>query len=654
MVDLSENRMGGSIPAGIFNISSLESVDMTSNNFSGTLPSTMGNNLSNLEYLFLNNNSLTGNIPESISNSSKLITISLHSNKFGGPIPVSFGNLKLLDCLHLYKNNLSNGASDQELSFITSLTNCPKLRDFAVSDNPLDGFLPTSIGNFSSSLKRFYATRCKIKGHLPDEVGKLSHIVNLALGNNEFSGFFPNTFGGLQSLQGLWLGNNKIRSFPTSLCGLPALSTLDLSHNQISGPIPDCIGSVTSLREVHLNSNRLTSRIPSTLWDLKDVLILDLSSNSFTGNLPQQVENLKVATDINLSKNEFTGFIPDNYGSMQNLINFSLGSNKLQGSIPESFGRMISLEWLDLSDNDLSGEIPKTLQGLKSLKYFNVSFNRLRGEIPSGGPFKNFTSQSYESNEALCGNPRLNMQRCHSSSSNRTRLIVALSVIIGSLILTTIFVISWIMMRSRRKGVSSGPDSEFQSSTGERFSLRQIQQGTDGFSQANLLGSGSFGSVYRASFEKGVVVAVKVFNLELENAGKSFKTECEMLSNLRHRNLTKVISACSNLDFKALILEYMHKGSLEQWLYSKAYFLDIMQRLDIMIDVASALDYLHCGYLKPVIHCDLKPSNILLDRDMVGRVTDFGITKLLGEDQSIVHTQTLATIGYMAPGNYLN
>ncbi|KAL8542119.1 hypothetical protein ACS0TY_003105 [Phlomoides rotata] len=646
IMDLNTNRLSGSLPAGIFNISSLENIYVTSNNLSGSLPSTMGNNLPNLKQLFLNYNSLTGNIPESISNSSKLITISMHSNEFGGPIPVSFGNLKSLDCLHLYENNLSNGASDQELSFITSLTNCPKLRDVAVNNNPLDGFLPTSIGNLSTSLRRFYASSCKIKGQLPDEVGNLSHIVNLHLGNNEFSGFFPNSFRGLQSIQGLWLWNNKIRgSFPTSLCGLPALSTLDLSHNQISGPIPDCIGSVTSLRKVRLDSNRLTSRIPSTLWNLKDVLILDLSSNSFSGNLPQQVENLKVATDINLSRNEFTGLIPAAYGSMQNLINFSLGSNKLQGSIPESFGRMISLERLDLSDNDLSGEIPKTLQSLKSLKYFNVSFNRLRGEIP---PFNNSTSQFYESNEALCGDPRLNVQLCRSTSSNKKKLIVVLSVMIGSLILMTIFVVSWIMRR-RRKEASSESDPEFQSSIGERFSHRQIQQGTDGFSQANLLGSGSFGSVYRASFEKGVVVAVKVFNLELEYAGKSFKTECEMLSNLRHRNLTKVISACSNLDFKALILEYMHKGSLEQWLYSDGYFLDIMQRIDIMIDVASALEYLHHGYHKPVIHCDLKPSNILLDRDMVGRVTDFGITKLLGEDQSIVHTQTLATIGYMAP-----
>ena len=95
----------------------------------------------------------------------------------------------------------------------------------------------------------------------------------------------------------------------------------------------------------------------------------------------------------------------------------------------------------------------------------------------------------------------------------------------------------------------------------------------------------------------------------------------------------------------------MPNGSLEKWLYSCNYFLDIMQRINIMIDVASALEYLHLGHPIPVIHCDLKPSNVLLDNDMVAHVGDFGIAKLLGEEDSMKQTMTLATIGYMAPGD---
>ncbi|XVF82882.1 hypothetical protein PTKIN_Ptkin16aG0086400 [Pterospermum kingtungense] len=122
------------------------------------------------------------------------------------------------------------------------------------------------------------------------------------------------------------------------------------------------------------------------------------------------------------------------------------------------------------------------------------------------------------------------------------------------------------------------------------------------------------------------------------------------MSNIVHRNLVKVITCCSTTHFKALVLAFMPTGSLEEWLYSFNHSLDILQRINIMIDVASALEYFHSGHPIPVIHCDLKPSNNLLDKDMVAHVGDFGIAKLLREDDSIKQTMTPATVGYMAPG----
>lgn len=651
ILQLSNNSFSGSIPAGVFNISTLVYIYMVHNKLSGILPPTLGSRLPNLEVIFLYNNTLTGKIPESISNASKLNQIALQQNMFTGSIPTSLGNLRLLECLHLYSNNLTNDASHQELSFITSLTNCPHLEDLTVSGNPLDALIPPSIGNLSKTVKRFSLSGCKIKGRIPDEIGNLSSLVKLRLENNDLSGFLPTTIGGLRGLQGLFLHFNNIQgSLPITLCDMPEISIFYLSQNQISGPIPDCIGNVSSLRNIYLDSNTLNSTIPSSIWNLKDLLQLDLSSNSLTGNLPLGLHNLKVASLIDLSRNSFTGVIPDEYGSMLDLITFSLASNKLQGSIPRSLGKMIGLESLDLSNNNLSGEIPKSLEGLRSLNYFNVSFNKLRGEIPTGGNFKSFNYQSFASNEALCGDdPQLQVPLCGSTRTTTTKtmprrrlILIVSAAVFGSLILATILVITWIMRRRRK-------EEPPQDSSGSRFSYTQIQRATNGFSKENLLGSGSFGSVYLARLEKGVVMAVKVFNLQMEYASKSFETECEMLSKLRHRNLTKVISACSNLDFKALLLEYMQNGSLDDWVHSDGSFLDLMQRLEIMIDVAAALEYLHHGFVKPVIHCDLKPSNILLDGNMVGHVTDFGITKLVGHEESVVHTQTLATLGYMAP-----
>nr|XP_004236659.2 probable receptor-like protein kinase At5g18500 [Solanum lycopersicum] len=93
----------------------------------------------------------------------------------------------------------------------------------------------------------------------------------------------------------------------------------------------------------------------------------------------------------------------------------------------------------------------------------------------------------------------------------------------------------------------------------------------------------------------------------------------------------------------------MLNGTLDKWLYNHNFFLDMLQRLSIMIDVASAIDYLHNGYSTPVVHCDLKPSNVLLDNEMVGHVSDFGIAKLLGAGEDFVQTRTIATIGYITP-----
>ncbi|WMV15822.1 hypothetical protein MTR67_009207, partial [Solanum verrucosum] len=210
-------------------------------------------------------------------------------------------------------------------------------------------------------------------------------------------------------------------------------------------------------------------------------------------------------------------------------------------------------------------------------------------------------------------------------------------------------IVVFMLRRQRNRNVPTQAES-FPATTPARISYIEIERATQGFDQCNLLGSGGFGSVYKGMFENGMTLAIKVFNLQIKGAFKSFDIECEVLRNLRHRNLAKVISSCTNMDFKALLLEYMPNVSLEKWLHSDDHFLDIIQRLDIMVDVASALEHLYHGYATVVVHSDLKPSNVLLDERLVGHVSDFGLAKLLGEGESIAHTKTLATLAYIAPG----
>ncbi|KAL8499032.1 hypothetical protein ACS0TY_022117 [Phlomoides rotata] len=599
-LELTDNYFTGECLHRFNSIGALVTLNLGQNGLSGSLPSNLCINSPNLEWILVGQNYISGAIPASVSNCAHLTALDLGSNDLSGFVPHSLGNLTRLVFLVLQANNLWFESSASGVSFFTSLTSLTSLTLLAIGVNPLGGVLPPSVGNLSSSLQTFSAPYCNFKGTIPNDIGNLTNLVSLELHHNDLSGIIPPTFTHLHTLQGLSLNNNNLEGLvPEDLCDLHNLVELDFSFNRLSGPIPTCLGNVSSLRQIFLNSNMLDSTVPSSLWDLKDLLTLDLSSNSFTGFLPPEIANLVAANYINLSTNNLSESIPNTIGKLQNLVNFSLAHNRLKGSIPTSVGSMVGLVTLDLSYNNLSGSIPKSLEALQYLLYFNVSFNTLNGEIPSGGPFRNFTLESFTGNGALCGNQ-------------------------------TVF-----------PGITLCP------AVSRHKSVRK--KATEQFNETNLLGIGSYGSIYRGILRDGKAIAVKVFNMQPVAAFKGIDVECEVLRNIRHRNLTKVLRSCSNPNFKALVLEYMPNASLEKWLYSHNLFLDAKQRLDILIDVASALEYLHHGYSTPIVHCDLKPSNVLLDGEMIAHVCDFGISKLLGNEESTVLTNTLATLGYIAP-----
>ncbi|KAG2724840.1 hypothetical protein I3760_01G037100 [Carya illinoinensis] len=655
---LGGNSFTGALPQKVFNLSTLQHIAFEENSFSGYLPTPyMGQSCPNLEEIVLSSNQLSGQIPSYLSNCSKLITVDFAVNLFSGTIPKSLGNWKHLQRLFLNANQLTGGETrDQEPNFISTLSNCRFLTTLYLSDNPLDMTIPDSIQNFSTSFQIFRAQNSQIRGHIPIGMGFLKGLISLDLRGNYLTGNIPFTLGGLERLQRLYLHSNRIKGLiPEEICQLRNLGELYLSNNKITGAIPNCISNLSFLQKLYLSSNRLETSIPSNIWGLKNLLFLDLSSNSFSGHLSSNNTKLITLEYLDLSRNEIAGEIPSIIGAFESLSYLDFSNNSFQGGIPQSFVGIFyiriflhsrffiaeffyiadffckadfCLDLLDLSYNNLSGVIPKSLEALPYLKYLNLSFNKLVGEIPFGG------------NSALCGNPIFGVPPCPTIPTNQQSkikdiLIKCILPVIASII---IFVMLVYLPRRPRKSNIEIPTSlnALFALEHRMISYQELCQGTNNFCETNLLGVGGFGSVYKGILFDRTIVAVKVL-------------KCKVFRTIRHRNLIKVITTCTNPQFRALVPEYMSKGNLEKWLYSHNYCLDLLQRINIMVDVASALDYLHHGQLESILHCDLKPTNILLDEDMVAHVGDFGIAKILVENKDITHTKTLGTIGYIAP-----
>lgn len=270
----------------------------------------------------------------------------------------------------------------------------------------------------------------------------------------------------------------------------------------------------------------------------------------------------------------------------------------------------------------------------------------------------------------------MQLKACTVQASPKTRKHLSLEkkVAIGiSTGIVFLFITAASLCWFKKKNNASGGNPSDSSTLGmffEKISFEELRDATSGFSSSNLIGSGNFGDVFKGFLGSDhKLVAVKVLNLLKPGATKSFMAECETFKGIRHRNLVKLITVCASLDskgneFRALVYEFMPKGSLDMWMQPEdlesandhSRILTPPDKLNIAIDVASALEYLHVECHDPVAHCDLKPSNVLLDDDFTAHVGDFGLARFLCkyERETFLNNFSSAgvrgTIGYAAPG----
>ncbi|KAK7294752.1 hypothetical protein RJT34_17648 [Clitoria ternatea] len=661
------NKLSGMLPSSLFNLSSLTDITVTANQFYGSLPSNMFLTLPNLRAIGIGENKFSGPIPSSIVNASRIQRFDIVKNQFRGQVP-SLGKLHDLSTLNLGSNNLGSN-SPNDLEFLKSLVNSSQLDRLYVDNNNFGGYFPNSIGNLTSQLTQLAFGSNHISGKIPAGLGNLKNLIVLGLDGNLLNGIIPATFGKFQKMQILGLSGNKLSGeIPDFIGNLSQLSQLDLSRNKLTGNIPSTIGNCKKLQYLDISQNNLSGTIPSQVVGIFSLsILLNLSHNFLSGPLPTEVGILQNINKLDLSENDLSGVVPATIGQCLSLEYLYLQGNFLNGTIPSSLAVLKGLQVLDLSRNNLSGSIPKTLQNISVLAHFNVSFNMLEGEVPTGGVFQNASEVSLTSNGKLCGGiPALKLPPCSSNArknKNQDNILLIVVITCAVVFLLLSCVVAICRMKKTHKNAFDNP------STSDKFpmvSYQNLHHATNGFSDGNLLGTGSLGFVYRGHLDSEErLVAIKVFNLEKKGAHKSFIAECNALQNIRHRNLVKIFTCCSSVDyngheFKALVFEYMSNGSLEEWLHRKLEsaevprMLNLEKRLEIIIDVASALYYLHYECEQPIIHCDLKPSNVLLDDDMVAHVSDFGIARILSTLDGNIHKQTSTTgingtIGYAPP-----
>ncbi|XP_025810407.1 probable LRR receptor-like serine/threonine-protein kinase At3g47570 [Panicum hallii] len=649
------NNLFGYVPAGIYNISSLRTLDLSNNSITGPIPSRIGNSLPILEKLITSGNIINGSIPASLANASKLQVIDLSYNSLAGPVPLlgSSHDLLLLDL----QNNILESDNWQ---FIASLANCPNLKMLLMNENRLDGSLPISVGNLSSSLQRLDLGNNRISGPLPEEIGNLPQLQLLAMDQNWIVGEIPSSIGKLSTLVVLRLSHNILSGQITPLVGdLQQLTELSLDRNNLTGKIPASLGQCQRLTLLNLTYNNLDGQIPTELLNITTLFSLDLSKNCLTGSIPNiGFINLVI---LNISHNLLSGKIPPSLGQCRVLSSLLMQSNQLDGMIPHSFIDLKAIQKIDLSQNNLTGQIPDFFNNFSTLEQLDLSDNNFEGPVPTSGYFLNISVVNLYGNTKLCASVSIfALPICPTTSTVKSKNARLLLIVIAPIIIA-LFSILIFMVTHLKKRAPITPC--YKETMMKKVSYGDILKATNWLSPVNKISSSHTSSIYIGRFEFDTdLVAIKVFHLDELGSLNSFLMECSVLRNTRHRNLMKAVTLCStvsmeNDEFKAIVFDFMANGSLDMWVHPKLHknsskrCLSLDQRIRIAMDVASALDYMHNQLTPPLIHCDLKPANVLLDYDMTARVGDFGSAKFLSSDlaSSQGFVSVGGTIGYIAP-----
>lgn len=587
----------------------------------------------NLTFLDLSSNNLQGQLPLQLPLPCMLY-FNISRNQISGALPM-FGcdagfefDLESEDLLNAYSNIISIWGASQTYSQF-GFQNILVQHDF--SWNRFAGPLPMfTVGDQLLS--------AAVKNHH-------SFSYRLSLNNNKFNGSVPagmvpqcNDFESFS----LNLTSNELSGdiYHSLLVDCVKLTDLEAAQNQISGSLGPAVARLMMLQRVDLRANRLSNSLPDEFGDLKSLKWVLLGGNNLTGQIPSSL------------------------GHLTSLIVLDLSHNVLTGSVPATLAKCLALETVLLDHNHLNGELPSSFSNLSRLTKLDVSFNNLSGHIPhlqhiadcdsfKGNRYLHYCSDWHSSPPAKLPIPL----EVHKRIKTRNNALIIALVTCASIIVFALALLVLCLVFGRRKLVPLSSMRRkvvvtFADSPAE-LTYENVVRATASFSIKNLIGTGGFGSTYKAELVPGFLVAVKRLSIGRFQGIQQFSAEIRTLGRIRHRNLVTLVGYYVGESEMLLIYNYLSGGNLETFIQNiddrsgKRVTWQVIHK--IAMDVAQAIAYLHYSCVPRIVHRDIKPSNILLDEQLNAYLSDFGLAKLLEVSETHATTDVAGTFGYVAP-----
>ncbi|XP_048619588.1 probable LRR receptor-like serine/threonine-protein kinase At1g29720 isoform X2 [Brassica napus] len=700
-ISLCANRLSGPLPSGLQNFNNLRFLGVEANQFSGPIPDGIGN-LTNLKGLQLGSNQFTGSLPNTLARLVNLEDFRVSDNNFDGTIPAYIGNWPRLQKLYLYASGLKGPIPD-EIARLENLTNL-----FITDTSGINIFPYIS----SQAIETLILRNVSLSGPIPSYIWNMPKLKILDLSFNNLTGdvhggrapaytyLTGNRLSGevesgvfLKSNAQIDLSYNNFSWWP-SCQENSNINTYRSSYlNNLTGILP-CAGPINCTsyqRTLHINcggdnivitksSHKITYQADNTKtkaatnqqfkdWGISNTG--EFFSDGHTKESSNTDDTYIISTSLRLS-----GDSPDIYKTARR----SPLSLVYYAFCMENGTYSVKLHFMEIqfSDQELYSRLGRRIfdvyvQGVLFLRDFNIKeaangtlkpvFKTVSANVTNNileiqlywagkgttlipergnyGPLISAISLCHSSMEPQCGAMKTELDTNYP-------LIFG---VVGSLIAVTLLAFGLYTQKiCIRDKYTRERDLRAQGVQTVCFTWRQLEAATNNFDQANKLGEGGFGSVFRGELSDGTIIAVKQLSSKSCQGNREFVNEIGMISGLNHPNLVKLYGCCVEKNQLMLVYEYMENNSLALALFGKSSLkLQWEVRQNICVGIARGLEFLHEGSMIRMVHRDIKTSNVLLDADLNAKISDFGLARLHEEEHTHISTKIAGTVGYMAP-----